>query len=67
MKKVLIIDDEADFGLLLKNFFIKRDCEVFVSLKLIGGMKMLESVKPDLIFLDNNLLTDLDGVKLNIS
>jgi DNA-binding response OmpR family regulator len=54
-KKVLIIDDEPDFGLLLKNFFVKKNYEVFVSYTLTEGMKMLDSVKPDYIFLDNNL------------
>ena len=54
-KKVLIIDDEPDFGLLLKNFFTKKNYEVYVSYTLDEGMEILESVKPDLIFLDNNL------------
>lgn len=54
-KKVLIIDDEPDFGLLLKNFFVKKNYEVFVCYTLAEGMKMLDAVKPDHIFLDNNL------------
>jgi len=54
-KKVLIIDDEVDFGLLLKNFFVKRDYEVYVSYSLNEGMEIMDSIKPDLIFLDNNL------------
>jgi DNA-binding response OmpR family regulator len=54
-KKVLIIDDEPDFGLLLKNFFVKKNYEVFVSYTLSEGMDKLDEVKPDYIFLDNNL------------
>jgi DNA-binding response OmpR family regulator len=54
-KKVLIIDDEPDFGLLLKNFFVKKNYEVYVSYTLADGMNVLDSVKPDFVFLDNNL------------
>ncbi len=54
-KKVLIIDDEQDFGILLKGFFTRKNYEVFLSYTLNDGMRMLESVEPDFIFLDNNL------------
>ncbi len=55
MKKVLIIDDEKDLGLILKDFFTGKKYEVFVSYTIEDGMKMLEEVVPDYIFLDNNL------------
>ena len=55
MQKVLIIDDEADFCLLLKNFLVKKDYDVYLSHTLTEGMKLLEDLKPDIIFLDNNL------------
>jgi DNA-binding NtrC family response regulator len=55
MKKVLIIDDEKDLGLILKNFFTKKKYEVYVSYTIEDGMKVLEEVMPDYIFLDNNL------------
>jgi len=54
-KKVLLIDDENDFGLLLKSFFSKRGFEVFLSQTLTDGMKALETVNPDIVILDNNL------------
>ena len=54
-KKVLIIDDEADLCILLKNFFIKHQYEVVVSHKLSDGLKEALSFSPDIIFLDNNL------------
>jgi DNA-binding NtrC family response regulator len=54
-KKVLIIDDERDFGLLLKGFFTKKEYDVSVSYTIEDGMKALEEIKPDFIFLDNNL------------
>ena len=55
MKKVLIIDDEKDLGLILKNFFTKKKYEVYVSYTIEDGMKVLDEVMPDYIFLDNNL------------
>jgi CheY-like chemotaxis protein len=54
-KKVLIIDDEKDFGLLMKKFFTSTDCELYLAHSLADGLKILEEEKPDYIFLDNNL------------
>jgi two-component system, OmpR family, response regulator len=54
-KRVLIIDDETDFCLLIKNYLIKKNFEVFVSHTLKDGMDCLEKFKPDILFLDNNL------------
>lgn len=54
-KRVLIIDDEADFCLLIKNYFVKKNYEVYISHTLKEGMDFLENVKPDILFLDNNL------------
>ncbi|HEY2726103.1 MAG TPA: response regulator [Parafilimonas sp.] len=55
LKKVLIIDDEADLCMLLKNFFIKQHYEVVVSHKLSDGLREALDFVPDIIFLDNNL------------
>ncbi len=54
-KKVLIIDDEKDFGLLLKGFFTRKKYDVSVSYNIEDGMKAIEELRPDFIFLDNNL------------
>jgi len=54
-KKVLVIDDEEDFGLLMRNYFTKKKYQVFVAHSIADGLKLLEEEKPDLIFLDNNL------------
>jgi DNA-binding response OmpR family regulator len=55
VKKVLIIDDEEDFGFLMKRFFSQKNFEVFVAYTIADGMKILDEQKPDIIFLDNNL------------
>jgi DNA-binding NtrC family response regulator len=54
-KKVLIIDDEEDACLLLKKFFLKKNCEVYCSYTLKDGLRLMSKVKPDILFLDNNL------------
>ncbi len=54
-KRVLIIDDETDFCLLMKNYFGRRNYEVHIFHTLEEGMKSLELIRPDIIFLDNNL------------
>ncbi len=54
-KKVLIIDDEEDACLLLKGFFAKKNFEVFCSYTLNEGLKLVAKLKPDIVFLDNNL------------
>jgi DNA-binding response OmpR family regulator len=54
-KKILIIDDEADFCLLLRSYFTRRKYEVYFSYSLTQGLQMLDYVHPDIVFLDNNL------------
>jgi DNA-binding NtrC family response regulator len=53
--KVLIIDDEVDFGFLLNEFFTDRGYKVFLALTLNEGMELLERERPQFIFLDNIL------------
>lgn len=54
-KKVLIIDDEIDLCLLLKSYFLRKGHEVHLSHSLEEGVSLVEDLKPDIIFLDNNL------------
>ncbi|MES1214558.1 MAG: response regulator [Bacteroidota bacterium] len=54
-KKVLIIDDEADFCFLLKTYLSKKNYKISLANTLKQGMQLLESEIPDIIFLDNNL------------
>jgi DNA-binding response OmpR family regulator len=55
VKKILIIDDEVDLCLLLKNFFTQRNFQVSISHKLSEGLDNAKRIDPDFIFLDNNL------------
>lgn len=54
-KKIMIIDDEMDLCLLMKNYLAQRHFQVKYSLTLKEGMAQLGEFKPDIIFLDNNL------------
>ena len=55
MKKVLIIDDEVDFCLLLKAYLTRHDFEVNYAYTLSEGIEQAKKISPDIIFLDNNL------------
>lgn len=55
MKKVLIIDDEVDFCLLMKQFLVRKQFSVEMAHTLAEGLEKLQDYHPDLVFLDNNL------------
>ncbi len=59
-KKILIIDDEEDFCFIFKSYLLKKGCDAFVAHSLDAGFKLIDTVKPDVVFLDNNL-PDGDG------
>jgi DNA-binding response OmpR family regulator len=54
-KKILIVDDERDFGMMMKTFFSKKKCTVFLANSIAEGLDILEKERPDHVFLDNNL------------
>lgn len=54
-KKVLIIDDEIDLCLLLKSYFVRKNFEVVVSHSIKEGLTIVKDLKPDILFIDNNL------------
>lgn len=54
-KKVLIIDDEIDLCLLLKEYFIHKKYEVAIAHTLDEGRAKLKDNQPNILFLDNNL------------
>ncbi len=54
-RKILIIDDETDLCLLLKDYFVRKNYEVIVSHTLSEGRNILGALHPEILFLDNNL------------
>jgi len=67
MRKAVIIDDEEEFCLLLKNYLLRKDFEVSVFYSLGEGLKAIEDNSPVIVFLDNNLPDGWSGKKLLIS
>jgi CheY-like chemotaxis protein len=53
--KLLIIDDEKDYCLIMKSYFVGKKYEVFLAYTLKEGLKLLEEQQPDVLLLDNNL------------
>ncbi|HET9432015.1 MAG TPA: response regulator [Chitinophagaceae bacterium] len=53
--KILIVDDEIDYCMIMKTYFQSRQYEVYLAFTLADGLNQLKSVKPDILFLDNNL------------
>jgi DNA-binding NtrC family response regulator len=54
-KKVLIIDDEVDFCLLMQFYLSKKNCDVSISHTLQDGLGLVQDNRPDIVILDNNL------------
>ena len=54
-KKVLIIDDEVDFCLLMQFYLSKKNCDVSISHTLRDGLVRVNNYLPDIVILDNNL------------
>lgn len=54
-QKILIIDDEADYCMILKSFFQSKRQEVLVAHNLKEGIELLNTEKPGILILDNNL------------
>ena len=63
MPKLLIVDDEVDIREFAKNFFKKRNIEVFTSSGGQEALNLIETQKPDLILLDVRM-EGLTGVEL---
>lgn len=54
-RKVLIIDDEVDFCLLMQFYLSKKNCDVSISHTLKDGLGRVYKNVPDIVILDNNL------------
>lgn len=54
-RNIMIIDDEADLCMLMKNYLQHRQYNVHFALTLTEGIEQLKTFQPDILFLDNNL------------
>lgn len=53
--RILITDDEEDYGMMMKHYFHTRGYEVRLAFTLADGLSILHAWQPDILFLDNNL------------
>ena len=53
--KVLVVDDEIDYGAIMKEYFQSRNYEVCVAYTLKDGLRLIDEFHPDFLLLDNNL------------
>ena len=63
MPKLLIVDDEIDIREFAKNFFKKRNIEVFTSSGGVEAFNIINTEKPDLVLLDVRM-EEMNGVDL---
>jgi len=54
-QKILIVDDEAEYCMLLKNYFQVKNYQVSCAFTMKECQQFLEEAHPDILFLDNNL------------
>jgi DNA-binding response OmpR family regulator len=54
-KKILFVDDDKDFGVALTHFFADKPFTLLFAHTLSDGMAMMETERPEHIFLDNSL------------
>jgi DNA-binding NtrC family response regulator len=63
MSKLLIVDDEIDIREFAKNFFRKRNIEVYTAGGGSEALEIIEDARPDLILLDVRM-EEMTGVEL---
>lgn len=63
MKKILIVDDEKDITLVLKEFFVSKGYEVLAAFNGREAMDFLNQPGIDLILLDMNM-PDISGIEI---
>ena len=59
--KIVIIEDEKDLWVLMRNFLVRQlnikspDASIKVASSLTEGLECVEAMKPNWVFIDNNL------------
>jgi DNA-binding response OmpR family regulator len=64
-KKILIIDDEMDYCMIMKGYFTRKGYEVSIGSTLKEGLSLMEDINPQILFLDNNLPDGKGWLKLD--
>lgn len=59
--RIVIIEDEKDLGILIRNFLVKQlrlktpETSIRIAMSISEGMKCVQEMNPDWVFVDNNL------------
>src|SRR5215813_4122542 len=53
--KVLVVDDEIDYCMIMKEYFHSRKYDVCLAYTLKDALRLLDEFHPDFLLLDNNL------------
>jgi len=53
--KVLVVDDEIDYCMIMKEYFQSRKYDVCLAYTLHDGLRLIDEFHPDFLLLDNNL------------
>jgi DNA-binding response OmpR family regulator len=72
--KIVIIEDEKDLGILIRNFLVKQlrskttDSTIRIATSLTEGIACIKELNPDWVFVDNNLpdgkgINEIEGIK----
>jgi len=61
MRKMLVVDDEAEICEFLKSFFEERDFSVDIALSGEAAVELAENTKPDVVLLDIHM-PGMDGL-----
>lgn len=60
----MLVDDDKDFGMLMKKLLINENVDFLVAYTLTDGMRILEKEHPEYVFLDNKLPDGLGWEKM---
>ena len=72
--RIVIIEDEKELGILIRNFLAKQlrvrtpDFSIRVATSLTEGLAFVRELNPDWVFVDNNLpdgkgINEIEGIK----
>ncbi len=59
-KKVLIIDDEVDMCMLMKSYFLRKNCIVYIAHTIADALRSIRRDVPEVILFDIGMSTDPD-------
>ena len=53
--KIVVVDDRADFRLLIAQYLARRGAQVFAAKNAIEGLRLVGEIRPDVVLSDINM------------